>query len=64
MYIYELDFFGNIVGDATYWSLEVILDEINRDRNEFWLDYNEHDYLEGWDEWVEGEYYTRHAPKQ
>ena len=60
MEIYELDIFGNKVGNPSYWSIDVILDEINRDRNDFWIDYNQSDYLEGWDEWVEGEFYTRY----
>lgn len=43
----------------TDWTIEEMLIEINRDRSESWTNYNESDYLEGWDEWVEGEFYTR-----
>lgn len=39
-------------------SLEGILEEINRDRSGSWTDYDETDWLEGWNEWVEGEFYT------
>jgi len=47
-------------GDIQEWSVDAMLSEINRDRGEHWLDYNEEDYLEGWDEWVEGDFYSRH----
>ena len=40
------------------WSLPQILEEINRDRSSEWTDYDETDYIEGWCEWGEGEYYS------
>jgi hypothetical protein len=40
------------------WSLGDILDEINRDRSGSWTDYDETDWLEGWNEWIEGEFYS------
>lgn len=39
------------------WPLEAILEEINRDRSGGWTDYTESDWVEGWLEWVDGEYY-------
>lgn len=39
------------------WSVEAMLDEINRDRSDGWTDYDENDYIEGWNEWVDGEFY-------
>ena len=45
------------------WTIEEVLEEINRDHSDDWMDYNIFDWLEGWMEWVEGEYhkiyYTR-----
>lgn len=41
------------------WTLEQVLNEINRDRSDNWTDYDENDWKEGWDEWVEGEFYSR-----
>ena len=40
------------------WTLEQVLNEINRDRSEGWTDYNESDWEDGWNEWVEGEFYS------
>ena len=40
------------------WTLEQILNEINRDRSNDWTNYNENDWREGWNEWVEGEFMT------
>jgi hypothetical protein len=39
------------------WTIEQILDEINRDRSEDWSDYDKNDWQEGWDSWIEGEFY-------
>jgi hypothetical protein len=39
------------------WTIEQILDEINRDRSEDWTDYDKNDWQEGWDSWIEGEGY-------
>jgi len=41
------------------WTLQQVLAEINRDRSEHWTPYDETDWEEGWDEWVEGEFYSR-----
>ena len=40
------------------WTLEEVLNEINRDRSDEWIDYDETDWKEGWEEWVEGEFYS------
>lgn len=50
------------IGDVRDWSVEIMLEEINRDRNSEWIPYDETDYLTGWDDWVEGDFYTRHDP--
>lgn len=39
------------------WSVDAILDEINRDRSDKWTDYNYSDWVEGWFEWSHGEFY-------
>ena len=44
-------------GRTFVWTISEILEEINRDRSEEWVDYDESDWLEGWDEWCEGEYF-------
>jgi hypothetical protein len=41
-----------------HWTAKQVLAEINRDRNEEWLDYDETDLIEGWIEWCEGDQYT------
>ena len=38
---------------VSLWSLQDILDEINRDRSEEWSDYDASDWREGWEEWCE-----------
>ena len=43
---------------SNLWSLPQILEEINKDRSSEWTDYDESDYVEGWCEWVEGEYFS------
>lgn len=43
-------------GEIQEWSLKAVLEEINRDRSGSWTDYDESDWLEGWNEWVEGEH--------
>lgn len=48
-------------GEVTEWTLDAVLTEINRDRTDDWLAYDSTDWLEGWDEWVEGQYYTRYV---
>jgi len=54
--LYELKEISD--GKVFYWTLEQILEEINRDRSEEWTDYDETDWEEGWNEWCEGEFYT------
>lgn len=36
------------------WSIEQILDEINRDHSTEFTHHTEDDWEEGWEEWVEG----------
>jgi hypothetical protein len=45
-------------GELFFWDTEDMLVEINRDRSNGWTDYDETDVIEGWLEWVEGEFYT------
>jgi len=45
-------------GKIMDWTIEQILEEINRDRSEGWTPYNKDDWREGWLEWCEGDYYT------
>jgi hypothetical protein len=45
-------------GKEFEWTVEEILSEINRDHSEYWTNYNEHDWLEGWNEWCEGTFYN------
>jgi hypothetical protein len=47
------------IADLTksWWTLDQVLAEINRDHSDEWTDYDESDWLEGWNEWVEGEFY-------
>lgn len=40
------------------WSIEEVINEINRDRTEQWQDYDSTDWRVGWAEWVEGEFYS------
>lgn len=41
------------------WTLEEIIEHINRDRSEEWIDYDKTDWKEGWNEWVKPEgFYT------
>tara|TARA_R100001463_G_scaffold41440_1_gene87396 strand:+ start:277 stop:483 length:207 start_codon:yes stop_codon:yes gene_type:complete len=40
------------------WTLQEVLDEINRDRSDEWTNYDKTDWKEGWNEWVEGEFYS------
>jgi hypothetical protein len=48
-------------GEIQHWPLAAILEEINRDRSAKWTDYDESDWQEGWDEWIEGEFYSRNT---
>lgn len=40
------------------WTLTEVLEEINRDRSDEWMDYNKEDWQEGWNHWIEGDYYS------
>lgn len=40
------------------WTLTEVLEEINRDRSDEWTDYNKEDWQEGWNHWIEGDYYS------
>lgn len=44
-------------GVSRRWSLEEVLEEVNRDRSDTWTDYTREDWMEGWNEWCEGNYY-------
>ena len=44
-------------GEILNWTIDEILNEINRDRSQHWADYNESDWKEGWLEWCEGDVY-------
>jgi len=49
----------DLLSGATYeWTIRDILNEINRDRSSEWTDYDETDWMEGWNQWVEGEYFS------
>jgi hypothetical protein len=48
-------------GKVMEWSIEDVLEEINRDHSGGWTDYTLEDWKEGWDNWVEGEFYSRHV---
>lgn len=37
------------------WSLDEMLQEINRDTSDEWSNYDYNDWIEGWFEWVEGQ---------
>lgn len=39
-------------GSLQKWSVDKVLDEINRDRSAEWTPYDANDYVEGWREWV------------
>lgn len=36
------------------WSIEQILEEINRDHSEEFTEYTEDDWQDGWNAWIEG----------
>ena len=44
-------------GEILNWSLDKILEVINRDRSEEWIPYDKTDWREGWDEFVDGDLY-------
>jgi len=39
------------------WTLNQVLEEINRDRSEDWTDYDTSDWREGWCDWVQDDGY-------
>lgn len=58
--LYKVRYIGTFGQEESLeeWTLEQIIEEINRDRSEHWTDYDETDWEEGWNEWVEGEFYS------
>ena len=44
--------------EVFFWSVDKILEEVNRDRSSEWTDYNKSDWKEGWMEWCENDWYT------
>jgi hypothetical protein len=44
--------------NISIWSIKDILNEINKDRDIDWQDYDETDWLEGWFIFCEGRDYT------
>lgn len=44
-------------GEILNWTIDEILNEINRDRSHDWSDYNQSDWKQGWLEWVDGDVY-------
>jgi hypothetical protein len=49
-------------GERAEWTQAEVLAEINRDRSDDWQSYTGEDILEGWHEWVEGEFYSMITP--
>jgi len=46
-------------GEILEWTMEEVLEEVNRDHSNEFIPYNESDWKDGWDAWVEGgDYYT------
>ena len=49
----------DLFDDTTFvWTIEQMLEEINRERGSHWKKYNSFDFMEGWNEWIEGNWYT------
>ena len=44
-------------GKVITWTLNQVLEEINRDRSEDWTDYDASDWREGWRDWVQNDGY-------
>jgi uncharacterized protein with von Willebrand factor type A (vWA) domain len=44
-------------GEILNWTIDEILNEINRERSHDWSDYNQSDWKQGWLEWVDGDVY-------
>ena len=54
-------------GKIYNWTVSDILGEINRDRSGEWQDYDETDWKDGWDFWIETntqEFYTMDLNKE
>lgn len=41
-------------GEVEKWTIDQVLEEINRDHSDEYTPYDESDWEEGWKEWVEG----------
>ena len=50
--VYDMD-----ADKILHWTVKEALNEINKDRSQDWSGYNEDDWQEGWEEWVEGNEY-------
>ncbi|GIA99167.1 hypothetical protein [Vibrio cholerae] len=50
-------------GETSLYTLEEVLDLINRDRSADWTDYDESDWVEGWINFVEPEGCNRIPPE-
>tara|TARA_R100000458_G_C8194917_1_gene187370 strand:- start:584 stop:808 length:225 start_codon:yes stop_codon:yes gene_type:complete len=68
---YKVETHPNLVDEgyekeSFMWSVGDIIEEINRDRSDSWLDFDESDFVEGWLEFCEGHWYTIKAllPKE
>jgi hypothetical protein len=49
---------NNDTKEVMVWTIEQIIEEINRDRSDNWIDYDLSDWNDGWNEWCEGIYYS------
>ena len=50
--------YGNFHWKVEHWGIKQVLHEINRDHSAEWQDYDLSDWEEGWNEWVDPEYYV------
>jgi len=49
----------DLFDDTTFvWTVEQMLEEINRERSWDWEKYDSKDFMDGWNEWIEGNWYT------
>ncbi len=46
------------------WTIQEVLEEINRDHSDGWIDHNKYDWLDGWMEWCEGYYFRLADPEE
>jgi len=44
-------------GTSSLWAIEEVLEYINDDRSEDWTNYDENDWEEGWNEWIDDRIY-------